>query len=140
MIVGASVMLSAYFPDEARDQAQALLRDHVVGHRQLTAPTLLLYEVTKAVLQARRRGRINDEQVNDVLASFEGLGIALEPVSWQQMFPLTVRFNRSAYDAAYLALAKGTEQPLITDDARMYNAVREHVEWVQWIGDYPRVE
>ena len=140
MIVDASVILSAFFPDEAQDQAQALIRDHVIGHRHLTAPTLLLYEMTNAAMQARRRGRINDEQADDILSSFEGLGIALEPVSWQQMLPMAVRFDRSAYDAAYLAPAEVTEQSLITGDARMYNAVREHLEWVQWIGDYPRVE
>ncbi len=140
MIVDASVILSAFFPDEAQDRAQALIRDHVIGHVQLTAPTLLLYEVTNAVLQARRRGRIDDEQADDILSSFEGLGIALESVTWQQMLPLAVRFDRSAYDAAYLALAEVTEQPLITGDSRMYNAVREHLDWVQWIGDYPRAE
>jgi predicted nucleic acid-binding protein len=140
MIVDASVILSAFFPDEAQDRAQALIRDHVIGHVQLTAPTLLLYEVTNAVLQARRRGRIDDEQADDILSSFEGLGIALEPVTWQQMLLLAVRFDRSAYDAAYLALAEVTEQHLITGDSRMYNAVREHLEYVEWIGDYPRAE
>jgi predicted nucleic acid-binding protein len=136
VIVDASVVLSAFFPDEAQDQAQALIRDHVIGQEQLAAPILLLYEVTNAVLQARRRGRISDEQANGILGSFEGLGIALKPVSWQQMLPLAVRFDRSAYHAAYLALAEVSEQPLITGDSRMYNAVREHLDWVQWIGDY----
>lgn len=140
MIVDASVILSAFFPDEAQRQAQALIRDHVIGHVQLTAPTLLLYEVTNAVLQARRWGRINDEQADDILSSFEGLRITLEPVTWQQMLPLAVRFDRSAYDAAYLALAEVTEQRLITGDARMYNAVREHLDWVEWLGDYPKAE
>jgi predicted nucleic acid-binding protein len=140
MIVDASVILSAFFPDEAQDRAQALIRDHAIGHVQLTAPTLLLYEVTNAVLQARRRGRIDDEQADDILSSFEGLGIALQSVTWQQMLPLAIRFDRSAYDAAYLALAEVTEQLLITGDSRMYNAVREHLDWVQWIGDYPRAE
>jgi predicted nucleic acid-binding protein len=109
----------------------------VIGHLQLAAPTLLLYEVTNAVLQARRRGRIGDQQADGILSSFEGLRLALKPVSWQQMLPLAVRFDRSAYDAAYLALAEVIGQPLITGDSRMYNAVREHLDWVQWIGDYP---
>lgn len=140
MIVDASVILSAFFPDEAQDQAQALIRDHVIGQVQLTAPTLLLYEVTNAVLQARRRGRISDEQAEGILSAFEGLGIVLEPVTWQQILSLAVRFDRSAYDAAYLALAQVTEQDLVTGDLRMYNAVREHLDCVQWIGDYPRAE
>jgi predicted nucleic acid-binding protein len=55
------------------------------------------------------------------------------------MLPLAVRFDRSAYDAAYLALAELTERPLITGDRRLYNAVNEHLDWVEWLADYPRV-
>jgi len=138
MIVDASVILSAFFPDEDQAQAQALIREHVMGRVELVAPTLLLYEVTNAVVQARRRGRISDEQAGNVLTSVEGLGIALRPVTWQQILPLALRFDRSAYDAAYLALAEMTEQPLITGDRRLYNAVHEHLGWVQWMGDYPQ--
>lgn len=48
------------------------------------------------------------------------------------------RFDRSAYDAAYLALAEMTERPLITGDRRLYNAVHERLDCAQWIGDYPQ--
>jgi predicted nucleic acid-binding protein len=138
MIVDASVILSAFFPDEDQAQAQALIREHVIGGVELIAPALLLYEVTNAVVQARRRGRISDEQAGNVLTTFEDLGIVLRPVTWQQMLPLALRFDRSAYDAAYLALAEMTERPLITGDRRLYNAVHEHLDWVQWMGDYPQ--
>lgn len=137
MIVDASVVLSAFFPDEDQAQAQALVREHVMGRVTLTAPTLLLYEVTNAVVQARRRGRVSDEQVENILSSFEGLGIALRQVNWQQMLPLALRFDRSAYDAAYLALAEASGQPLITGDRRLYHAVHEHLDWVRWVGDGP---
>ncbi len=136
MIVDASVVLAAFFPDEAQEQAQAVVRDHVAGRVRLAAPTLLLYEVTNAVLQAARRERITDKQGAEILASFEGLSIALNPVAWQQILPLAQRFDRSAYDAAYLALAESTGQHLITGDERLYNAVHEHLPWVKWVGEY----
>jgi predicted nucleic acid-binding protein len=136
MIVDASVLLRAFFPDAEQERAQALIRDHVIGHLALEAPDLLLYEVTNAVVQARRRGRVTDEQAEDILSSFEGLGIVLRPVRWQDMFAIALRFDRSAYDAAYLALAEASEQLLITGDARMYRAVHEHLPRVRWIGDY----
>jgi len=136
MIVDASVVLSAFFPDENQPQAHALIRGHVTGLVELAAPTLLSYEVISAVGQAQRRGRVSEEQAGDVLRSFEGLGIDLRPVSWQHIVPLALRFDRSGYDAAYMALAEILERPLITADRRLYNAVREQVEWVRWIGDY----
>ncbi|GAB4526567.1 MAG: type II toxin-antitoxin system VapC family toxin [Anaerolineae bacterium] len=138
MIIDASVILSAFFPDEDQAQAQALIREHVMGRVKLIAPALLLYEVTNAVVQAWRRGRISDEQAEDILTSFEGLGIDLRPVTWQQMLPLALRFDRSAYDAVYLALAEISGGSLITGDRRLYNAVHEHLNWVQWLGDYPQ--
>ncbi len=136
MIVDASVILSAFFPDEEQSQAQALIGDHVTGRVHLVAPSLLLYEVTNGVVQGTRRGRISNEQAEEILAALEGLAIALEPVSWQQILPLALHFDRSAYDAAYLALAQAAGQPLVTGDRRMYNAIHDHLDWVKWIGDY----
>jgi predicted nucleic acid-binding protein len=135
MIADASVILAAFFPDENQAQAQALLRDHVAGHMRLAAPDLLLYEVTNAVLIAVRRGRIADEDAEAILSAFEGLGIELCPVAWREMLPLARRFDRSAYDAAYLALAEARDEPLVTADLRLYNAVRGELDWVRWIGD-----
>jgi len=140
MIIDASIVLRAYFPDEEQARAQALIRSHVSGHTPLAAPTLLVHEFTNAVLQAVRRGRITDQEGEEILVSFEDLGIEVVPVAWQQMWPLARRFDRSAYDAAYLALAEAREEPLVTGDLRMVNAVRDHLDWVQWIGDRPDPE
>jgi predicted nucleic acid-binding protein len=135
MIVDTNVVLHAFFPDEEQAQAHTLVRDHVSGHERLVAPTLFLYEFTNAVLQATRRGRITDEEAEAILVAFEGLDIEMAPVTWQQMLSLARRFDRSAYDAAYLALAEARGEPLITGDLRLYNAVRDQVDWVQWLGD-----
>ena len=136
MIVDVNVLLAAFFPDEQQPQAQALIRDHVSGRVRLVAPTLLVYEFTNAVVQAIRRGRISDDDGNGILAAFDGLGIVMEPVSWPQIVPLARRFDRSAYDAAYLALAEARGELLVTGNLRMYNAVRDHLDWVRWIEDW----
>jgi predicted nucleic acid-binding protein len=52
------------------------------------------------------------------------------------MLALAQRFDRSAYDAAYLALAEATGQEMITGDERLYRAVERELAWVRWIGDY----
>jgi predicted nucleic acid-binding protein len=103
----------------------------------LSAPNLLEYEVTNAVVQAHRRGRLDGEQVERILRSFALLEIALRPIGWAQILPFAQRFERSAYDAAYLALAESMGERLITGDLRMYNAVRHSLDWVLWVGDYP---
>jgi predicted nucleic acid-binding protein len=136
VIIDASVILSAFFPDEDQAQAQDLIRAHATGHERLEAPTLLLYEVTNAVLQAIRRARITVETGEAILQAIEKLNIDPRPVAWGQALSLAQRFDRSAYDAAYLALAEATGQQMITADSRLHHAVENQLEWVHWIGEY----
>ena len=138
MIVDASVLLSAFFPDEAQAQAQAVLRQHAAGREQLKAPALIVYEVTNAVWQAERRGRISGAQAEEILQAASGLDIELLPVNWGESLPLARRFGRSAYEAAYLTLAERQGEPLITADERLYNAVHPKLKWVLWLGKYAR--
>ena len=135
MIIDANVVLRAFFPDEQQAEAQALIRDHVSGRVELAAPTLLLYELINSVRQAERRARVTAEEGEAILSAFENLGIMLEPVAWQEVLALARRFDCSAYDAAYLALAQEHEVTLLTGDRRLYNAVHESLSWVQWIGE-----
>jgi predicted nucleic acid-binding protein len=136
MIIDASVLLSVLFPDEAQQQAQAVIRDYTTHHFALFAPTLLTYELTNAVWQGVRRQRITLPQAEEMLQTFNALGINLEPVSWSEMLHWAVKYNRSAYDASYLALAQRRDEPLITADLRLYNTVANHVKWVIWLEDY----
>ena len=136
MIVDASAILPAYFPDEDQLPSQRLLGEYVMGELDLAAPTLLVYEMTNAVIQAIRRGRIREEQGMEALDIFDALGIPTFPVNWQEMATFARRFHRSAYDASYLALANQRGERFITGDRRMYNAVKDHLDWVIWIGDF----
>ena len=137
MIIDASVLLSAFFPDEAQAQAQAILHAHASGRGRLRAPILLVYEISNAIWQAERRGRITSAQVDEILQSVAALDIELLPVDWGEMLPLARQYNRSAYDAAYLVLAESLDDQFITGDQRLYNAVKGKLDWVVWIGDYP---
>lgn len=137
MIIDASVLLQAFFPDEANQaKAQTLLQAHALGSRTLAAPPLLTYEITNAVLQAVRRGRVALDTAEEILATFEGLGIELHTPPTHRVLSLAHQFDRSAYDAAYLALAEYLQQPLLTGDRRLYNAVQTRLSWVLLIDDY----
>lgn len=45
-------------------------------------------------------------------------------------------YTLAAYDAAYLALAKTSNVQLWTGDRRFYDAVKDKVTTVHWIGDF----
>lgn len=136
MIVDANVLLHAFLPDEVQPNAMAVVRHHVSGRLHLKAPALLPYELSNAVWQAERRGRISRDQADRIIESFANLDIEIIPQSWGESLPLARRFGRSAYDAAYLTLAERLGEQFITGDERLYNAVKGKLDWVLWIGDY----
>lgn len=140
MIVDASVLLHAFLPDEMQPNALAVVRQHASGRLHLKAPALLPYELSNAVWQAERRGRLNRDQADRIIRSFASLDIEIIPQAWGEMLPLARQYDRSAYDAAYLLLAQQLGEPLITGDLRLYNAVHAALDWVVWIGDYPTEE
>ena len=137
MIIDASVLLQAFFPDEAQVQAQAVVGEHIAGRLRLKAPALLPYELSSAVLNAERRGRISASQGDEILLAMGDLEIEIVTQEWGEVLPLARQYGRSAYDAAYQALAEQLDEALVTGDLRLYNAVKEHLDRVIWIGDYP---
>ena len=136
IVIDASALLCGFLPDEAQPGAQALIRDHALGRLALCAPTLLSYEVTNAVLVAERRGRISREEAGQIVDAVVRLGIEEDAVGADAMLRFAHEYGRSAYDAAYLALASANGEELITGDRRLFNAVRDRLAWVRWVGDW----
>ncbi len=130
MIIDASALLCAFFPDEAQEAAQALLRDHAAGRQRLKAPALILYETANAVWQAERRGRISGTQADEILLAAAQLDLELHTMGWGESLPLARHYQRSVYDAAYLTLAYRLDEDLITADERLFNAVHPKLGWV----------
>jgi predicted nucleic acid-binding protein len=136
MIVDASVLLHAFLPDELQPNALALVGEHVAGRLHLATPALLPYELSNAVWQAERRGRLSPDQAGRVIDAFRDLDIEIVPQPLGEMLPLARQYNLSAYDAAYLSLAQTRGENLVTGDQRLFNAVKDALDFVIWIGDY----
>ena len=134
-VIDASVLLMRVFEDEeGHEPARALLRDYSRGIVELLAPSLLLYVVTNGILQAvegRRPGRgLSPKEAEELLRLLEGYRIPLFPVPSRRMLQLAHQHRRTAYDAAYLALAEQEGVPLLTGDTRLYRAVHPRLDWV----------
>ena len=97
---------------------------------RLTAPELLDVEVAQALRRLDRQRQIPSGRVESVLEDFFGLRITRYAHMPLMRDVWRLRHNLSAYDAAYVALAKLLDAALVTRDRRLAEAVGRdvHVE------------
>ena len=137
LVVDASVALKwALDDEEAVAQAVALRDAGIGGEFQMLAPSLWLYEVSNGLVMAVRRGRLAPELGGQALQHILVLGVRLADPEAGDVYERAVRHGLTAHDAAYLALAEALDIPLWTGDRRFYEATRESVDRIHWIGDY----
>ncbi len=124
-------------PDSAR--ARALWEEWKAQQTLVIAPTLWGYEVTSVVRKRAHRGLLPPDIERETLTVVHQLPVRLlapaglhqRAWEWARRFDWPV-----AYDAHYLALAEMAGCPFWTADERLFNAVREELNWVHWLGDY----
>jgi predicted nucleic acid-binding protein len=137
-VLDASVILKWYLFDEAYGQkALDLLHKFITKELTVLSPSLLEYEVINGLIIAQKRGRIKEEKILIAIEGFFDLQIDLKDLS--HFYPQSLKYcnvyNRSLYDASYLALAEAEGIPLITADEGLYAAVKKDLKWVKWIGE-----
>lgn len=139
LVLDACVALKWTLLDEDFiDEADALLKDMVAGKVVLLAPTLFDYEITNTLKICVVRARLSEADAVLALQQYKNFNIQKYDFSPLQSlaFQLANQYQRSVYDATYLALAKSQGVDLITGDKRLFNAVNPALNWVKWIGDY----
>ncbi|MDX2040237.1 MAG: type II toxin-antitoxin system VapC family toxin [Acidobacteriota bacterium] len=140
LVIDSCVAIKWRLRDESElAQADALQEDFVNGRVELLAPTLFDYEIGNILKVAISRKRLSEADAVIALADFKT--IALErfgvlPLQ-SRVFDLAIHYQRSFYDASYLALAENQGVDFYTGDKRLFNAVNSFFPWVKWIGDYP---
>lgn len=102
------------------------------------SPSLFAYEIVNAMHIAVIKERMPEKEalgaINDILS----VGIKLVDFSdsAELAFCLAQKYNRSAYDCAYLSLAQNEGCTIFTADKRLFNALNNKVRFIKWIGDY----
>lgn len=139
VVIDASVALKWQFRDELEtEQAIQILSDFIYSKIELISPTLFAYEIVNAIHIAVVRKRLPEKEglaaVNDILA----VGIKLFDFaeSAESAFNLAQKYKRSAYDSAYLSLAEKQGCVMYTADKHLFNALKNNVKCIKWVGDY----
>lgn len=113
LVVDASVVAAALFDEAGADAALSWMRG-----RRLCAPHLLDCEVANVALTKMRRG-FDAGAVREAMIMHARSELERYPVDAAEVVELGSRAKLSAYDAAYLWLARTLGAPLATFDARL---------------------
>lgn len=120
IVVDASFLLAVLLPDERpQKKFKKFLDQYANGKIELLAPNLIKYEVTNGIKSAVIRKRIPKKvgkELAEILNEFE---IKTFTPNYNQVFKLALKHEISAYDAAYLSLAKNKSVELLSLDEKL---------------------
>jgi predicted nucleic acid-binding protein len=120
IVVDCSVIAAIIFKEPEAE----LARQRLTGHA-LHAPWLLDVELASVALK-KARARMS-EPLQIALGDFAGLAIDRHEVDAEAVVSLALRYQLSAYDAAYLLVAAELRSPLITFDQKLGVAAQRHL-------------
>jgi predicted nucleic acid-binding protein len=133
LVVDASVIAAAFFPEKHSQAARTLL----LSGDNLCAPDLIYAEVANVIWKRHGRKEIDGDEAIGLLTDVLDLPLEITP-SEQLIVPaleLALRTGRTAYDCLYVALAVQRKTIVVSDDQRLVNALsrgplKDHVAWL----------
>lgn len=137
-VLDASVAAKWFLPPSSEPLAEeslSILDGYSQGEVQLSVPDLFWPEFGNVLWKAVRLGRISIESAEEAIRALVDLGIPTSPSRplLPEAFSIAVNFQRSVYDAVYVALAVTSNRLLVTADERLANALAAHFP-VRWLG------
>ena len=119
VVIDANILIVLTSGDPRQGAAQARIRRWIQAGEELHAPTLLPYEVANGLTRLVAAGAFPVEQLPEAWLAVMAIPITYHSLQAQGAHAITLALRlqrRSAYDAAYLALAQQLDAELWTFD------------------------
>ncbi len=120
VVIDCSVFAAFVFKETGASEALA----RMLG-KSLHAPFLLEVEMVSVAVKKHLSGF--DDLAKTGVQQFESADIQFHAISPSSVHELAVRYQLTAYDAAYLWLATQLKCPLLTFDERLGKAAKTHL-------------
>jgi predicted nucleic acid-binding protein len=138
MVVDSSVMAKWILPEPDSAQAQRLISEVALKGARLVVLDLAFVEVTNAIWKRYRRGLATKDEAGQFLEDLlrapvhvEGAFRLLEPA-----LEIATRYDRTIYDALFVALSQDLAMPAITADEPIYNVLHSDFPHITLLQDW----
>ena len=121
LVIDCSVLCGILFDEPWRTEAV----EHVAG-KALHAPYLLDHEVLSVTLKKHRQ-QWSPDSIRKAMEDYAQYAVELHESDLAGQLDLALRYQLSAYDAAYLWLAAELKAPLATFDKALATAAQAHL-------------
>ena len=140
LVIDASVAAKWFLPGTAepnRDQALHILKSYVKGDIRFVVPDLFWAELGNVFWKAARQDRWSEADAEIAIhALLERKFPTVSSFSLlEEAFRISAIYDRSVYDAIYVALALASVSELVTADERLANSLAAHLP-VKWLGSW----
>jgi predicted nucleic acid-binding protein len=140
-VVDASVGIRLFIPEEHSQEAKTLflgIGDNPSSHPFV--PDLFYAECANILWKyASRSGYSASDAIMDITAL---KSLSLRSVPTARLMPraldLALKWEISAYDGCYVALAEELKSPLVTADQKLLKRIQKGAAPVKWIGDFSK--
>ena len=137
-VIDASVAAKWFLPAKGEtlmEEASHLFRRYAKGEIQLLVPDLFWAELANIFWKAMRQGRCAKATAEMARASLKERKLpTVSSLSVLDVaFGIATAFDRTVYDALYVALAVHSKAQFVTADERLANALAAHLP-VKWLG------
>lgn len=121
--------------EELVPEATSLFRRYIRDEVHFLVPDLFWTELANVLWKAVRQGRTSPSDAQSAMSQALQFGFPTAPCTGllENALSIALRFDRTAYDSLYVALAVASDSTLVTADQRLANALAAHFP-VRWLG------
>ncbi|HKR29860.1 MAG TPA: type II toxin-antitoxin system VapC family toxin [Terriglobales bacterium] len=140
VVLDASVAVKWMLPSQGEPLAREaidLLNRYTCGELEFIVPDLFWAECGNVFCKATRQGRVTFESAEHAMADLMGLNFPTTPSKslLDRALVIATSFDRTLYDALYVALAIESNGHLVTADERLANTLASRLP-VKWLGHF----
>jgi predicted nucleic acid-binding protein len=129
VVVDSSVAIKWFATEVQTPDALQFLAAWKGRQIECSVPDLVFAELANILWKKRRQGTMTEVEAAIHLQAFLVMPFDITPTRYltEEALQIAMKYDRTAYDSTYLALAKRLNCPFVTADDRLVNAVAPHI-------------